>query len=279
LEKEQHMAAKIGLELKITVDDASAFLTNPALLAVLQQLNAYVTSPEYQNTFVTPQAPAAPDLSASPVTESVDEDDSELSAADLRDAALAAQVVAAKEARSAEAKSPATQPKTSTRKRAQAETPPAPVVAESLKQGDKTATIRAYVASRPEGATPKEILRYLRENFTWARESGSLANTVHTSLNNMLKRSVLAYDEQRRTYTFVSDPASRAPSKPAPVVVVFESAEDAIVLAPPTEPVAEPVVETPVEAAPAPVVFTEEELSAKAEEMRANPAPVAPLFD
>lgn len=85
-------------------------------------------------------------------------------------------------------------------------TEPLPVLADKpLRQGDKTAAIRNFVQSSATGVTPKEILRHLRTHYTWAREATALANTVHTSLNNMLRRNIVVYDEATRTYVYVGD--------------------------------------------------------------------------
>ena len=266
--------AKIGIEFKVTVDDASALLQNPALLAVLRELNAYVSSPEYQSTFVNPQPTPATEA-AEPTDTEVDpaEADDTLSAADAADLALESALRESAERVAAADKL--------TRKRTKVAAPkaappaPAPAAPESLKQGDKTATIRNFVLSRPDGVTPKEILRYLRENFVWARESTSLANTVHTSLNNMLKRSVLTYDEQRRTYSAAGESVTRAPAKAVEPVV-----ESVVEVAAPAPVDPEPEVAAAPESEVVPVLtFTDEELAAKAEEMRANPQTVPNLFE
>ncbi len=264
--------AKIGIEFKVTVDDASALLQNPALLAVLRELNAYVSSPEYQNTFVNPQPAPAPEA-AEPFVPAVDpaEADDTLSTADAADLALEAAL--REHPRTVSTDKPS-------RKRIKVTVPKTveatpPTLPESLKQGDKTATIRNFVLSRPDGVTPKEILRYLRENFVWARESTSLANTVHTSLNNMLKRSVLTYDEQRRTYSAASETVTRAPAKAVEPVV-----ESVVEVAAPAPVDPEPEVAAAPESEVVPVLtFTDEELAAKAEEMRANPQIVPNLFE
>jgi len=57
-----------------------------------------------------------------------------------------------------------------------------------LKQGEKTHAIRAFMARFPDGLPPKLILQHLRENYEWAVQAKSLANTVHTTLNNLKDR-------------------------------------------------------------------------------------------
>jgi hypothetical protein len=263
--------SKIGLEIKITLDDANALVSNPAVLDVLKALAKYTASPEYMTKYgiTTPEPSVTPE--AAPTA-----DEDTLSAADLRDLALEEKLRQAKAAKNQNA--PAAK---QTRRTSTPVPPPAPVNV-ALKQGDKTTTIRNFVLANPDGVTPKEILRHLRDNFAWARESTTLANTVHTSLNNMQKRGIIKHDEQRRTYVGTGEPVVRASGKvrraqPAaePVTAEVESTEaEAVAVETPA------VVETVV-AAPAPrtPTFTDEELDAKVAELRANRTEVPSLFN
>jgi hypothetical protein len=216
--------------------------------------------------------PAAP--AAEPARDAETE---ELSAADQRDLALETTL----RAQTAERV---------TRKRTKV-ADPAPVEARP-KQGDKTATIRNFVAAHPAGVVPKDILKHLRANFQWARESTTLANTVHTSLNNMIRRGLVAFEASTKTYTVIADAAPRAPGRPVVRSTEANPAEVAVAPAavePSDDAVVASEVEVEVEAAEAaepaeiapesPRVLSEEELAAKAAELRANPKPTLGLFD
>ena len=261
-------SSKIGFEIKIVIEDLTASDVTSKLQSLVQQINGLINL-----------ASAAPSLRAEP-----------LSVADAVDNALEAKLAEHKPTLVTTTEAAAATRKTRTKVAA-----PAPVEA-PLKQGDKTATIRNFVASNPAGVSPKEILKYLRTNFLWARESTTLANTVHTSLNNMIRRGLVSFDKDAKLYTVIAEATPRAPGRPtsrtdAEAVPAGESdtaTETASADADATDSVeidvdvdaenAEPVVE--VASAVEPVVeMTEEELAAKAAELRANQKPVPGLFD
>lgn len=272
-------ASKIGLEIKIVIDD----ITSADITASAQQLKAL----EQALSTLIVRSRASVSSSAEP-----------LSTADAADAALEAKLAEHKPTlvTSAEA---AAATATATRKTRTKTTAPAPVEA-PLKQGDKTNTIRSFVVANPAGVTPKEILKHLRENYAWARESTTLANTVHTSLNNMAKRGIVTYNEQQRTYTATGGDTSRAPGRSRKITSVesgdvtaaepvesavsaetdvaeveAESIEDAEVSADTTDNESDALDEPEV---PAARVYTDAELAAKADEMRANKQAVPSLF-
>jgi hypothetical protein len=247
-------SSKIGFEIKIVIEDLTASDVTSKLQSLVQQINGLINL-----------ASAAPSLRAEP-----------LSAADAIDNALEAKLAEHKPSLVTAAEAAATTRKTRTKVAA-----PAPVEA-PLKQGDKTTTIRNFVLASSAGVTPKEILRHLRENYTWARESTTLANTVHTSLNNMLKRNLITFDEQRRTYAGAGEIVTQAPARTrkARATTEVEAVEAAV------ESVEVVEVVEAVEAAesvevvePTPLTYTDEELAAKADELRAARKPVPSLFD
>jgi len=249
-------SSKIGFEIKIVIEDLTASDVTSKLQSLVQQINGLINL-----------ASAAPSLRAEP-----------LSAADAIDNALEAKLaehtpslVTAAEAAAA----------TSTRKTRTKVAAPAPVEA-PLKQGDKTTTIRNFVLASSAGVTPKEILRHLRENYTWARESTTLANTVHTSLNNMLKRNLITFDEQRRTYAGAGEIVTQAPARTrkARATTEVEAAVEAVEVVEAVEAVESVEAAESVEVVePTPLTYTDEELAAKADELRAARKPVPSLFD
>lgn len=83
------------------------------------------------------------------------------------------------------------------------------------RQGEKTSAIREFLAAHPNGIAPKEILAHLRRHYPWAAEAKSLANTVHTTLNNLQDRSevVVVAADKGRLYKLV--PRTTAPALPA----------------------------------------------------------------
>ena len=160
---------------------------------------------------------------------------------------------------------------------------PAPVVTPTstdtteprLKQGAKTATILNFVTqSGAEGVTPKQILKYLRSTFEWARVATSLANTVHTSLNNLGRRGILVYDESTRTYKSTAHTTSTSPisqvtlEEPVDLTDVTDDSsttpdEEALAEAAPVDPIA---------------TLSEEELEARAAHLKATQTKVPDLF-
>ena len=264
-------SSKIGFEIKIVIEDVTASDVTSKLSSLVQQINGLINL-----------ASAAPSLRAEP-----------LSVADVIDNALEAKLAEHKPSLVTAAEAAAA---TATRKTRTKVAAPAPVEA-PLKQGDKTTTIRNFVLASSTGVTPKEILRHLRENYAWARESTTLANPVHTSLNNMLKRNLITFDEQRRTYAGAGEIVTQAPARTRKARATTEvaaveaeaaevEAEAVEVEAEAVEVEAEAVEVEAVEAAesvevvePTPLTYTDEELAAKADELRAARKPVPSLFD
>jgi len=240
-------SSKIGFEIKIVIEDLTASDVTSKLQSLVQQINGLINL-----------ASAAPSLRAEP-----------LSAADAIDNALEAKLAEHKPSLVTAAEAAATR-KTRTKVAAAA-----PVEA-PLKQGDKTTTIRNFVLASSTGVTPKEILRHLRENYTWARESTTLANTVHTSLNNMLKRNLITFDEQRRTYAGAGEIVTQAPARTRKARATTE-VEAAVEVVEAVEAVE--AAESVEVVEPTPLTYTDEELAAKADELRAARKPVPSLFD
>lgn len=256
-------SSKIGFEIKIIIEDLTASDVTSKLSSLVQQMNGLISL-----------ASAAPSLRAEP-----------LSAADAIDNALEAKLAEHKPSLVTAAEAAAT----TTRKTRIKVAVPARVEA-PLKQGDKTTTIRNFVLASSTGVTPKEILRHLRENYAWARESTTLANTVHTSLNNMLKRNLITFDEQRRTYAGADEIVAQAPARTRKARATTEVAAETVEAVEAVESVesveAEAVEAEAVEAAesvevvePTSLTYTDEELAAKADELRAARKPVPSLFD
>jgi hypothetical protein len=115
----------------------------------------------------------------------------------------------------------------------------APVVTKKLKtvapakpkMGEKTTVIRQFLESQSSAGaavTPRAILAHLRNNYAWAKNGKNLANTVHTTLNNLRERGeVVVHDTATgKSYTF------NAKKRAAAAVSAVESAPvDALVAA------------------------------------------------
>lgn len=258
------MSSGIGLEVKLVISDIAAAEENAALIrSFLQRISPlmHALNPDLSSTVASGAPLITPEL-----------------------------VSASEAAGTAEAKAHTTR-KTRTKVAA-----PAPVEA-PLKQGDKTATIRAYVFSTPDGVTPKQILKYLRDNFAWARASETLANTVHTSLNNMQKRGQVSFDPATRLFFAVPDsqagtaevvavadlaqvPAEPADSAGGQVEPEFDgdlsTSPEPVEVSSAAETQSEDDVESAVTSSDADV--SDEEMAEQIKQLRASQKPVPGLF-
>lgn len=97
------------------------------------------------------------------------------------------------------------------------------VVPVKPKMGEKTTVIREFLegqATEGRAVTPREILSHLRAQYVWAATAKNLANTVHTTLNNLRERGeVIVIDTATgKSYTFNT-------KKRAPAIVASTATE------------------------------------------------------